>query len=88
MALARCERHGNPKGQRGNVYLPTPLLPAGYPDSGVVCGSTGCDKPAKLWVVKRDMDEYQSGQRVFGFGRPHINFAKVRVQDFQTKKTA
>ena len=81
MALARCDKHGNPKGQRGNVYLPTPLLPVGYPKTGVTCGSAGCESPAKIWVVGTEMRSYQSGQRVFGFGRPPIGFVKVRVDD-------
>lgn len=81
MALARCEKHGHPKGERGNVYLQTPLVPAGYPQSGVVCGSARCENPAKIWVVASEMAAFQSGQRVFGFGRPPIGFIKVRVAD-------
>ena len=81
MALARCERHGNPKGQRGNVYLATALLPVGYPNAGVVCGSARCDQPAKIWVIETEMSAYKRGERIFGFGRPAIGFVKVRVQD-------
>jgi hypothetical protein len=81
MALARCDKHGHPKGQRGNVYLSDPLIPVGYPHSGVICGRTGCENPAKIWVVAAELKSYQNGERIFGFGQPPINFVKVRVED-------
>jgi len=81
MALARCEKHGHPRGQRGNVYLQMPLLPVGYPNTGVVCGNARCEEPAQIWVVETEMRGYRAGERIFGFGRPHIGFVKVRVED-------
>ncbi len=81
MALARCEKHGHPKGQRGNIYIPRPLTPVGYPKTGVICGSAQCENPAKIWVVASEMDAYQDGERVFGFGRPYIGFVKVLVEE-------
>ena len=77
MALARCEQHGHPQGKKGNVYLQNPLLPIGYPDTGVVCGLTGCDNPAQIWIAGSELAAYDDGDRVFGFAN---NTVKVRVR--------
>lgn len=63
------------------MYLPNPLTPVGYPDTGVICGRTGCENPARIWVVAAELKSYQNGERIFGFGQPPINFVKVRVED-------
>jgi len=64
MALARCEDCGQPQGPRGNTYVSF-HLPWGYPETAVACGSTGCEKPAKVWLVPQEEAQYQRGIRVF-----------------------
>jgi len=64
MALARCEDCGRPQGRRGNIYTSC-HLPLGYPETGVICGSTGCEKPAKFWLIPEEQAQYQKGIRVF-----------------------
>jgi hypothetical protein len=45
MALARCERCGQPEGRKGNIYVAS-HQPVSYPNSGVVSGTANCDAPA------------------------------------------
>jgi hypothetical protein len=76
MALARCERCGQPEGRKGNVYI-TSHQPVSHPTSGVVCGSADCDAAALVWLLAEEEAQYKKGQRVFQL--PNAG-AKLRVQ--------
>jgi len=80
MALARCEDCGRPKGNKGNVYDRRPRFPTGYPDSGVICGSDGCENSAVIWLLLVEAQAYrrrQRPQRIFELPTASV---KVRVQ--------
>jgi hypothetical protein len=65
MALVRCENCGCPNGKGGNVYYGKPRLPVGHPDSGLICGSTGCKNPGIVWLLDWEETEYQKQKRIF-----------------------
>jgi hypothetical protein len=79
MAIARCEKCGKPKG--ANVkppgYANKPYYPVGHPESGIVCGTRGCESVALIWLKVDEAQAYQQGQRIFGI---HTYTAKVRIQ--------
>jgi len=54
MALARCGDCGCPNGKSGNSYSVNQHCPIGYPDSGLVCGTAGCLKPANVWLLESE----------------------------------
>lgn len=74
MAIARCETH-EPKGRTQDYVVAK--LPAGFPNSGVICGSVKCPSPAKVWLTANELKDYNSGERIF---RPDSNVAKFLVQ--------
>lgn len=75
MVLARCEKCGRPQGKKGNAYV-AKYPPAGYPNSGVICGSPGCEQPAFIWILDQEQLEYDKGRRVFDFPTRAV---KVRI---------
>jgi len=77
MAIARCKTCGKPRANKPPQYADNPRLPAGFPKSGVVCGSKGCDNDAVVWLKADEEQLYQTGQRVFDL---RTNSAKVRVE--------
>lgn len=78
MAIVRCEKCGRPtKNPKPPAYSTTPYSPVGHPESGVVCGTVGCENPGIVWLKPDEEREYHNGQRVFGI---HTHTAKVRVQ--------
>ena len=77
MALARCEDCGRPQGRGDNVYVSC-HLPLGYPETGVICGSVGCEKPARVWLIPEEQARYQKGIRVF---RLPTQAAKVKLTE-------
>ena len=82
MAIARCERCGRPRG--ANVkppgYADAPFQPVGHPNSGIVCGKTGCEEPGLVRLKRDEAQRYLCGPRVFTI---HTQAAKVRVQRIQ-----
>ena len=78
MAIARCEKCGKPtKNVKPPGYSEKPYAPAGHPNSGVVCGTIGCENDAVIWLKLDEELQYKNGQRVFGI---HTQTAKVRLQ--------
>lgn len=77
MALARCEQCENPKGRGGRSYV-IPVKPVGHPQSGVVCGSKGCENSAYIWLTTDERDQYHQGRRIFEFPTQAV---KVQVAD-------
>lgn len=79
MALIRCASCGvKPPGRGGYTrkYVQH-VLPAGHPDSGVICGTPSCDRPGLIWLEEHEQLAYRSGQRIF---RLNTNTTKVRAQ--------
>ena len=79
MAIGRCEKCGRPtnKNVKPPGYSLKPYLPVGHPNSGVVCGTVGCENPAVVWLQLDEEREYQNGARVFGI---KTGSAKIRLQ--------
>lgn len=78
MALARCEKCGKPTHNvKPPGYSEKPYQPVGHPNSGIVCGTVGCDNSALIWLKADEVLKYKKGQRIFGIS---TNAAKVRVQ--------
>lgn len=63
MAIARCIKCGRPKG-RTNNYTKS-VEPVGYPDTSSVCGSSGCENPALIWLNEEETSAYSIGQKIF-----------------------
>jgi len=74
MALARCRECGKPQG-RTNEYVAS-AEPLGYFLTAAVCGATGCERPALIWLTAREKAAFDAGERVFGLSTQAI---KVRV---------
>jgi hypothetical protein len=50
--------------------------PFGHPDTSTICGSSGCENPALIWLTAWEAAEFRNGRRVFSVaGRA----PKVRV---------
>lgn len=77
MALARCEKCGRPEARSGSSYSQAPYRPLNHPQSGIVCGTEGCENPGLIWLKVDEVRSYQTGQRIFDMP---TQAAKVRVQ--------
>jgi hypothetical protein len=76
MAIARCEKCGRPRANKPPDYVQQ-HLPISYPNSGVICGTKGCENPATVWLKADEEHQYQIGVRIFDI---RTNSAKVMVQ--------
>ena len=63
MALARCKECGEPKGTT-NSYVRS-VEPVGYPETAAICGSSGCENPALIWLNDGEEKTFISGQSIF-----------------------
>jgi hypothetical protein len=76
MPVAKCTACGRPSRKHRPYGLM--VAPAGYPDSALVCGVSGCEEPAMVWLTTWEAAEYRKGRRVFNLsGRA----PKVRLSD-------
>ena len=75
MAIARCEKH-TPEGVK--YHYGAYALPLGFPVTAAVCGRTGCEAPARVWLADEERAQYAKGIRVFGI---QTFSAKLRVGD-------
>jgi hypothetical protein len=76
MSVAKCLTCGHTSRNASPYRLI--VEPAGYPDCGLVCGTSGCEKPALVWLMAWEANEYRDGRRVFSLsGRA----PKVRLGD-------
>jgi len=57
MALVRCSKCGCPIGKSGNHYAEESFLAVGHPDSGLVCGSRGCENCGLVWLTEVEKKE-------------------------------
>lgn len=64
MAIARSEKCGKPRNNTPPPYA-APHLPAGYPDSGVICGTKNCVNAPRIWLKEDDEAKYADGERIF-----------------------
>jgi len=76
MAIVRCESCGLDMRKTQKEYHTTPVLPIGFPDTGVICGRKGCTNPGKVWLEKIQYVAYQNGERYFGV---KTNTVKIKV---------
>jgi hypothetical protein len=76
MAIARCISCPAPKANKPPEYSKQAYYPAGYPQSGIVCGSKDCEKDGVIWLKLDEEAAYKNGQRVFDL---RTNSAKVRL---------
>lgn len=77
MAIARCEKCGKPtQNVKPPGYSDIAYLPPNYPDSGLVCGSVGCERSALIWLKLDEEQQYRKGQRVFDLP---TKAAKIRL---------
>ncbi len=74
MSIAKCEGCGHPQGSKRN-YVQA-VRPIGYPDSAALCNSSGCFKPAMIWLDEAEEREYSAGERIF---MPITGAIKIRV---------
>ena len=75
MAIARCVQCWPPG--LGRAYA-LAIEPVDYPETALICGTAGCERPALLWLRASELIEYHGGRRVFPFP---TRVAKVRVKD-------
>lgn len=73
-AIARCEQCGIPAGMI-QKYSTKKYFPVGYPDSGLVCGTSQCRSHAIVWLSLEDEQTYSTGERVF-----HMDTATAKVK--------
>jgi hypothetical protein len=62
MAIMRCKLH-EPVG-RTRKYVAS-VMPVGYPQTALVCGSTSCVAPAFIWLEENENAAFARGERVF-----------------------
>jgi len=77
MALARCDECGKAR-SRKTMYTHR-HDPLSHPNSDVICGSLGCEKPAHIWLSQDEENHYKAGQRVFELPI-HTRAVKVRLK--------
>lgn len=75
MALARCIKCGMPKG-RTRKYVKM-VESIGYPETALICGSSGCTNPAMVCLDEKELKEYESGKRIF---EPPTASSKFKVK--------
>ena len=75
MAIARCVQCWPPGPGRAYALA---IEPVGYPESALICGTAGCERPALLWLRASELIEYHGGRRIFPFP---TRVAKVRLKD-------
>lgn len=62
MALARCAECGrSTKNVSPRGYAAQPHPPVNHPDSGLVCGTVGCERAALIWLKLDEEKAYQQG---------------------------
>jgi hypothetical protein len=76
MALGRCRECGKPKPRGRTHEYVAAAEPLGYFLTAAVCGSSGCERPALIWLTVEEKVAFDEGERVFGLSTPAI---KVRV---------
>ena len=52
------------------------VLPVGYPETAMVCGSVSCEAAGLIWLEREEKAEYDKGQRVF---QAFTNTMKMRA---------
>src|ERR1700731_1363152 len=65
MAIARCVQCWPPGSGRAYALA---IEPIGYPDTALICGTAGCERPALLWLRASELIEYH-GAACFRFPR-------------------
>jgi hypothetical protein len=75
MFTARCQSCGQPAGTK-NRYSHS-VKPIGYPNEAVLCSTTGCSRPALVWLNDHYSAAYGGGERIF---RPLGGKVAIRVQ--------
>jgi hypothetical protein len=76
MAIVRCDRCGLNINRTKKQYYATPFKPVGYPDTAIICGIPGCDKPGLVWLETNQYNEYKKGNRIFDLP---TNATKLKV---------
>ncbi len=76
MAIVRCHACGLDQSRTRRVYHRVPVLPIGYPATGIICGIKDCRNPGQVWLEQSEYRAYQKGERFFGV---NTNAVKVRV---------
>lgn len=77
MAIVRCDNCGLKTSSTKLDYHNEALLPVGYPDSGVICGTPDCKNTGKVWLEEVEYKLYRKGERVFGV---KTNTVKVKLK--------
>ena len=62
MAIVRCESH--PTKGRKRTYVVS-VLPVGYPETAMVCGTVSCEAPGLIWLENSEKEDYNRGVRIF-----------------------
>ncbi len=65
MAIVRCEKCGLDQTKTKQSYHSKPVLPVGFPDTGVICGKAECTNPGNVWLEELEYSAYQKGERYF-----------------------
>jgi hypothetical protein len=77
MALARCEECGVQHERTKEPYSGKKYYPSSHPESGLICGSKGCEKQAIVRLTFEEEKMYEKGKRIFDLASAT---AKVRVK--------
>lgn len=48
-----------------NVYVRTPFIPVGHPNSGLVCGTKRWRSVPLVWLLTQEETLYEKGERIF-----------------------
>lgn len=76
MAIVRCRECA----ARNRKSLGIGVEPQDYPDTAVVCGMPGCDRPGLVWLRGAEAMEYRDGQRICFPLSGERHLSKVRVK--------
>lgn len=72
MAIARCDKHGEPQGMK----LRYPHAHTPHAKAEILCGAPNCTRPALVWLSDKEEGHYRKGTRSF----PVISYYQVRVE--------
>ncbi len=77
MAIVRCDKCGLDQTRTTRSYHAKPVLPVGFPETGVICGKANCTNPGNVWLEISEYASYQKGERYFNVKTYTV---KVKVQ--------
>ena len=80
MAIVRCDIHPLDMSRCTNNYVII-VEPIGYPETAVICGRPGCEKPGRVWLTDKEINQFAEGKRIFSISN---HATKIKLSDIES----